>query len=206
MADFAWPLVRQGQSQNHPVRTLQRLLRARNHDVVVDGIFGPKTDHAVRAFQQERQLTVDGIVGPGHLERAGDHRQLGSRGEAVSGVQEEWAFRDLSGNPLAVQIDGIFGPKTLRVRGRVPAGGAHRLSVGGGRRHRRSGHLAGTGQRPARRLTIRAQQTVGPAGERPRAIGRTRGAKSSRMALVLNGGATAPHRSSSWKCQMIVDG
>ncbi len=112
MADFAWPLVRQGQSQNHPVRTLQRLLRARNHDVVVDGIFGPKTDHAVRAFQQERQLTVDGIVGPATWSALVITVQLGSRGEAVSGVQEEWAFRDLSGNPLAVQIDGIFGPKT----------------------------------------------------------------------------------------------
>ena len=40
--------------------------------------------------------------------------QLGSRGEAVSGVQEEWAFRDLSGNPGAVQIDGIFGPNPAR--------------------------------------------------------------------------------------------
>ena len=38
-----WPLVKQG-DQQHPVRTLQYLLRARGHPVAVDGIFGPKTD------------------------------------------------------------------------------------------------------------------------------------------------------------------
>src|SRR5215472_14837124 len=58
-----WPLVRQG-DQQHPVRTLQYLLRARGHNVTVDGIFGPATDAAVRAFQQQKGLAVDGIVGP----------------------------------------------------------------------------------------------------------------------------------------------
>ena len=65
------------------MRTLQYLLRARNHSITVDGIFGPKTEAAVR------------------------------------GVQEEFQFRNLSGDPSnGPQIDGIFGPVTeAAVRG-----------------------------------------------------------------------------------------
>ena len=58
-----WPLVSQG-AQGHPVPSLQYLLRARGHTVAVDGIFGPKTDAAVRGFQQALGIAVDGIVGP----------------------------------------------------------------------------------------------------------------------------------------------
>jgi peptidoglycan hydrolase-like protein with peptidoglycan-binding domain len=58
-----FPLVRRG-DQAHPVPSLQYLLRARGHSVTVDGIFGPKTDAAVRGFQQALGIAVDGIVGP----------------------------------------------------------------------------------------------------------------------------------------------
>ena len=44
-----WPVVAIGQN-GHPVKTLQFLLRARGHTVTVDGIFGPQTDAAVKAF------------------------------------------------------------------------------------------------------------------------------------------------------------
>ncbi len=113
-----WPLVRQG-DQDHPVRTLQYLLRARGHTVTVDGIFGPKTDAAVRAFQRERSLAVDGIVGPDTWRALIVEVQKGSQGDAVRGVQEEFQFRNLSGDPSkGLQIDGIFGPKTdAAVRG-----------------------------------------------------------------------------------------
>ena len=107
-----WPLVSRG-AQNHPVKTLQYLLCARGHRVTVDGIFGQRTDAAVRAFQRERGLTVDGIVGPYTWSGLVIQVQDGSEGDAVRGVQEEFQFRNLSGDPSkGLQVDGIFGPET----------------------------------------------------------------------------------------------
>ncbi len=113
-----WPLVQEG-SQNHPVKTLQYLLGARGHPVTVDGIFGAKTDAAVRAFQRGKHLSVDGIVGPDTWSALIIEVSEGSTGDAVRGVQEEFRFRDLSGDPgSGLQVDGIFGPKTAAaVRG-----------------------------------------------------------------------------------------
>ena len=107
-----WPLVRQG-DHDHPVETLQYLLRHHGRNLVVDGDFGPNTDAAVRAFQQAKNLTVDGIVGPKTWAAVVVTVQKGMTNEAVKGVQQEAAFRDQSGNPQpALAIDGIFGPKT----------------------------------------------------------------------------------------------
>jgi peptidoglycan hydrolase-like protein with peptidoglycan-binding domain len=113
-----WPLVRQG-DQHHPVETLQYLLRARGHSLTVDGIFGPKTDAAVRAFQQQEGLAVDGIVGPVTWPALVITVRQGSQGDAVRGVQQEFQFRNLSGDPSkGLQVDGIFGPRTdAAVRG-----------------------------------------------------------------------------------------
>ncbi|HEY9350428.1 MAG TPA: peptidoglycan-binding protein [Acidothermales bacterium] len=111
-----FPIVQQG-DRNHPVKTLQYLLRERGHSVDVDGIFGPATDAAVRAFQQEKNLAVDGDVGPKTWAALIVNVRSGSRGDAVRGVQEEFQFR--AGEPgQGLQVDGIFGPKTdAAVRG-----------------------------------------------------------------------------------------
>jgi peptidoglycan hydrolase-like protein with peptidoglycan-binding domain len=113
-----FPLVRKG-DQEHPVQTLQHLLRARGQTLTVDGIFGAKTEAAVRAFQQQKALAVDGIVGPNTWSALILTVSQGSQGDAVRGVQEEFQFRNLSGDPSkGLQIDGIFGPKTdAAVRG-----------------------------------------------------------------------------------------
>ena len=111
-----FPLVRRG-DQAHPVPSLQYLLRANGRSVTVDGIFGPNTEAAVRAFQQSKGLAVDGIVGPNTWSALIIQVKRGSQGDAVRAVQEEFRFR--AGDPShALQVDGIFGPKTdAAVRG-----------------------------------------------------------------------------------------
>jgi peptidoglycan hydrolase-like protein with peptidoglycan-binding domain len=113
-----WPLVRRG-DQGHPVQTVQHLLRAHGQNVAVDGIFGPETEAGIRAVQSSRGLAADGIVGPQTWPALIVQVQRGSRGDAVRGVQEEFQFRNLSGDPSqGLQIDGIFGPETdAAVRG-----------------------------------------------------------------------------------------
>jgi len=113
-----WPVVRRGDTE-HPVRTLQHLLRAHGQTIAVDGDFGPRTEAAVRAVQTSAGIPVDGIVGPQTWPVTIVQVRRGSRGEAVSGVQEEFQFRNLSGDPSkGPQIDGIFGPQTdAAVRG-----------------------------------------------------------------------------------------
>jgi len=107
-----WPLVKRGDNI-FPVRSLQDLLRARNHTVAVDGIFGPLTEAAVKAFQQSNGLGADGIVGPLTWPKLVVQVQNGSTGDAVRGVQEVIKFHDQSGGEgPPVQVDGIFGPRT----------------------------------------------------------------------------------------------
>ena len=107
-----FPLVRRG-DRIFPVRPLQQLLRARNHPVAVDGIFGPITEAAVKAFQQSRGLAVDGVVGPQTWAKLVMQIKKGSTGDAVRALQEVMKFHDQSdGEGPGVQIDGIFGPRT----------------------------------------------------------------------------------------------
>lgn len=56
-------LLRAG-SRGEAVRELQRRLTSLGYPLDADGIFGPRTERAVRAFQEEHSLAADGIVGP----------------------------------------------------------------------------------------------------------------------------------------------
>lgn len=46
------------------VEALQRRLAELGAELAIDGMFGPRTDRAVRTFQEKHEMVVDGVVGP----------------------------------------------------------------------------------------------------------------------------------------------
>jgi peptidoglycan hydrolase-like protein with peptidoglycan-binding domain len=113
--------VRLGDS-GEDVRRLQRVLvRSKALGPAdLDGHFGPKTDQAVRSFQQGAGLVVDGIVGPitwSHLpayREASPDLAQGALGPVVARLQKVLA----TGFSYGGAIDGIYGPLTAAsVRG-----------------------------------------------------------------------------------------
>jgi len=101
----------QNGNQGHPIRTLQFLLRARGHNLAVDGIFGPITQAGVKAFQTSKGMIANGIVSPQTWSALIIQVKKGSNGDAVRGVQEEFQFR--AGEPgKGLKVDGMFGPET----------------------------------------------------------------------------------------------
>lgn len=107
-----YKLLRRGSSGNY-VYLLQFLLNQFGSNLSVDGQFGTQTQSAVRNFQTNNNLSVDGIVGRNTwktLLRLPPYPLLkyGDRGSYVS-----FAQRLLESNLIPVgNIDGIFGTKT----------------------------------------------------------------------------------------------
>jgi peptidoglycan hydrolase-like protein with peptidoglycan-binding domain len=118
MSNPGQPTISEG-ATGDVVRRLQRAIR-RTPDLglVVDGIFGPSTEAAVKEFQQGAGLVVDGIVGPltwNALPDGGPMPTLseGSTGPVVSSLQTvltNGASGQWGTTPLG--IDGDFGPNT----------------------------------------------------------------------------------------------
>ncbi|SDJ41355.1 N-acetylmuramidase domain-containing protein [Billgrantia gudaonensis] len=55
-------LIRHGDT-GYPVEAIQRDLARHGLDLAIDGVFGPATEAAVRRFQREHGLVIDGVVG-----------------------------------------------------------------------------------------------------------------------------------------------
>ncbi|MCL3860413.1 peptidoglycan-binding protein [Actinotalea sp. K2] len=57
-------MLAQGSEGERIARLQDALARARHDPGPADGSFGPRTESAVRAFQRQRGLVVDGVIGP----------------------------------------------------------------------------------------------------------------------------------------------
>jgi peptidoglycan hydrolase-like protein with peptidoglycan-binding domain len=112
---MAEPTLQSG-STGEAVRELQIALQETGNDPgPIDGVFGSQTEAAVKAFQAERGITVDGIVGPITWRNIDEFAEFdepvlreGSTGLPVRRAQSRLtaAGFDTGG------VDGVFGPQT----------------------------------------------------------------------------------------------
>ena len=86
-----------------PVKVLQTKL-----GVTADGIFGPGTEAALREYQKQHKLLVDGVAGPDTFAQMGLFELVllapGTVGDSVKKLQ----------TALGVTADGHFGPATQK--------------------------------------------------------------------------------------------
>ncbi|HET7657827.1 MAG TPA: peptidoglycan-binding domain-containing protein [Bacillales bacterium] len=119
-AEYIVNVLRRGDSGSE-VRELQKRLIDLGYDLHeygADGQYGDETEAAVRSFQEDHGLVVDGIIGPrtiAALENAeaynansdGQLLRIGDRGSAAKEWQEQ-----LHAVGFDLARDGIYGPNT----------------------------------------------------------------------------------------------
>jgi peptidoglycan hydrolase-like protein with peptidoglycan-binding domain len=111
---MAEPVLKNG-STGQPVKDLQQGLKDLGYDPgPVDGTFGSETETAVKKFQGDRGIAVDGEVGETtwlNLDEADQSKPIlkpGSRGLPVRRAQKRMTLAgyDTGG------VDGVYGSKT----------------------------------------------------------------------------------------------
>jgi peptidoglycan/xylan/chitin deacetylase (PgdA/CDA1 family)/lysozyme family protein len=111
------PVLRRGSSGSDVVYLQQSLFSLGYNSKPIDGKFGPITETAVKAFQRDNKIAVDGVVGPitwmtleKKLGPSPTHKTLrrGSTGSEVKELQEILIKLGYAPGP----IDGRFGPST----------------------------------------------------------------------------------------------
>jgi peptidoglycan hydrolase-like protein with peptidoglycan-binding domain len=110
----AEPILRKG-STDPAVKDLQEALKVLGHDPgPIDGVFGARTESAVKAFQQQREITADGIVGRvtwiniDEADQSEPVLRIGSIGLPVRRLQSRMSAVGFDTNG----VDGRFSPKT----------------------------------------------------------------------------------------------
>ena len=116
------PILQLGKTGND-VNYLQSRLNLLGANLRIDGIFGYNTEVAVKRFQRDNDLTVDGIVGPNTWEVLLEITtapidnpdsdfpilKAGNTGKSVVELQTR-----LNNTGANLGVDGIFGPKTAK--------------------------------------------------------------------------------------------
>ena len=137
---MAEPNLQKG-STDPAVRDLQEALKALGHDPgPIDGVFGTTTETAVKAFQQARGITVDGIVGKvtwiniDEADQSEPVLKIGATGLPVRRAQKRMSLvgYDVGGvdgrygaftkgavkklqQQRGLAVDGIVGPQTWSI-------------------------------------------------------------------------------------------
>ena len=147
-------------SRGEEVRRIQQKLTSLGYfSSAIDGIYGTRTQSAVRSFQRDRGLAVDGIAGPKTL------AALGLSSSSTGGGQYSSNDLYLLAKVIAAEARGepYTQPRVARVvSGHHPRG---RLSVGGV--HLRDGlELEGRADRRGEKGGARRHQRLGPDGRR----------------------------------------
>jgi len=111
---MAEPTLKKG-SKGQAVKDLQEALTALGlAPGPIDGVFGKKTEDAVKAFQKLKDLEVDGVAGPitwRNIDEADQSEPLlksGSKGLPVRRLQNRLKLVGFD----VPEVNGRFGPKT----------------------------------------------------------------------------------------------
>lgn len=108
-----YPLLRNG-SQGNFVYLLQFILNQYGYNLSVDGIFGTRTLNAVRGFQRNNSLSVDGLVGNNTWKTLLTLPPYPLLKQNYRGAYVTFLQQLLESNLYPVGgIDGIFGTRTL---------------------------------------------------------------------------------------------
>lgn len=115
-AHFGYHLLYKGKHDEH-VKNLQTVLKREGYYKLSKptGFFGSATEKAVKQFQSDHGLKVDGLVGPKtkaeldqYIEYDGQSLTVGDEGDGVKDVQDH--LKSLG--YYSGQLDGIFGQLT----------------------------------------------------------------------------------------------